>query len=328
MAQESLLCSFFFANQIPDSELLEIPAALSSRQVSGAGLWDLILPVRSRSVSGLSACALSEFPSFSAPLPAEEMPATAATVVLEKPQNYVHLCAHSVDRVIIEDDDADELPRFPDNFYARHNPDLLSAASTANNSPEGRPMEIIEDMVDELPKIPDTPSEPVYADLDVFDAFFHAYVHAHCKIDAKDLKPNAVARMRDLRALFTKLERKKVIRITQHEGGTDSIFGFSRMFVDAVDKFNDEVSRMVLEDVNRCWMTNGRRSLVKPTNTVYELLRQLGVHPVKGTRGKASADMALSLRDFMVYKEYAFSLQRLERNCSRLKIGVIGNRRT
>ena len=327
MAQESFLCSFFFANQIPDSELLEIPAALSSRQVSGAGLWDLILPVTSRSVSGLSACAISEFPLCPSPPPAEEMPATAVTVVLEKPQNYVHFCAHSVDRVIIEDD-ADELPRFPDNCHARHNLDLLSAASTANNSPEGRPMEIIEDMVDELPQIPDTSSEPVYADLDVFDAFFHAYVYAHCKIDAKDLKPNAVARMRDLRALFTKLEHENIIRITQHEGGTDSIFGFSRLFVNEVDKFNDEVSRMVLEDVNRCWMTNGRRSLVKPTNTVYELLRQLGVHPVKGTRGKASADMALSLRDFMVYKEYAFSLQRLERNCSRLKIGVIGNRRT
>jgi hypothetical protein len=54
------------------------------------------------------------------------------------------------------------------------------------------------------------------------------------------------------------------------------------------------------------------------------LLRQLGIHPVKGTRGSG---IPSGTRDFMCYQEYCFSLERLQRNSSRLKIGVIGNRR-
>ena len=103
-----------------------------------------------------------------------------------------------------------------------------------------------------------------------------------------------------------------------------SIFGFCRMHVDQIADFNERVTHMVSTDPNRCWHANGRQNLKQPTNTVYELLRQLGIHPVKGTRGCFQPGP----RDFMIYSQYAFDLGRLKRNCSRLKIGVIGNRRT
>ena len=159
------------------------------------------------------------------------------------------------------------------------------------------------------------------------DGFFEQYVLQHCKICACDLKSNALVRMRDLRALFATLEQKRIVRMTRSER-MESIFGFSHFFVNEVADFNEEVTQMVRKDLNRCWHANGRRTLTQPTSTVYELLRQLGVHPIKGTRGTASEGTPSGSRDFMFYKEYAFSLERLQRNSSRLKIGVIGNRRS
>ena len=94
--------------------------------------------------------------------------------------------------------------------------------------------------------------------------------------------------------------------------------------LDHIADFNERIIQMVGTDRSRCWHANGRRILKQPTNTVYELLRQLGIHPVKGTRGCDHP----GARDFMIYSEYAFDPVRLKRNCSRLKIGVIGNRRT
>ena len=51
-------------------------------------------------------------------------------------------------------------------------------------------------------------------------------------------------------------------------------------------------------------------------------MRQLGIHPLKGTKGKGGG-----ARDFLFYSEFKFDLQRMQNNCNRLKIGVIGNRR-
>jgi hypothetical protein len=48
---------------------------------------------------------------------------------------------------------------------------------------------------------------------------------------------------------------------------------------------------------------------------------------VKGTRGRGAA-AAGKQRDFLFYTQYTFSLERMQKNCSRLKIGVIGNRRS
>ena len=83
---------------------------------------------------------------------------------------------------------------------------------------------------------------------------------------------------------------------------------------------------MVRQDLNRCWHANGRRNLSHPTSPCYEILRQLGVHPVKGTRWNPRAEP--TTRDFLFYSEYTFTLERMKRNCARLKIGVIGNRRS
>jgi|Transcript_51806 hypothetical protein len=164
---------------------------------------------------------------------------------------------------------------------------------------------------------------------------FEEYVLKHCKIRAKDLKSNALARMRDLRDLFAALQRKNIVRMIRStdnaaptSANVDSIFGFSMLFVDEIADFNDEITRMVRDDVAGCWHANGVRVLTQPTSTVYELLRQLGVHPVKGTRGSALQGTPSGTRDFMFYQQYAFNLERLQRNCLRLKIGVIGNRRT
>ena len=145
-------------------------------------------------------------------------------------------------------------------------------------------------------------------------------------IKSADLKPNAVMRIQDLFVLFRSLEDRGIVRLEPAAAGRlNSIFGFERIFVEDVNEFNKEFADMVQADHQRCWLTNGKRSLVQPTLPAYELLRQLGVHPVKGTRGREGA--AGGKRDFLFYSQYTFTLGRMQKNCSRLKIGVIGNRR-
>ena len=60
----------------------------------------------------------------------------------------------------------------------------------------------------------------------------------------------------------------------------NSIFGFSRMCVLDVTRFDESVRRMVELDVRRCWHANGRPTLQKPIGPVYELLRQVGATPI------------------------------------------------
>ena len=175
------------------------------------------------------------------------------------------------------------------------------------------------------------------------DDKFEDYLLLHCGIRAADLKVNALARIRDISQLLCDLEQENIVRLVHEHAEADassaardvaSIFGFTKMFVDEVAAFNERVTSMVVADPRRCWHANGRHHLKQPTNTVYELLRQLGIHPVKGTRGDAQGDAPgtttclRASRDFMLYSEYMFDMVRLKRNCSRLKIGVIGNRRT
>lgn len=177
--------------------------------------------------------------------------------------------------------------------------------------------------------------------------FAEEYMLQHCQIKAADLKPNALVRLRDLGRLFAELETKGTIRLARSHESLNSVFGFSRIFVDEVCSFNAEVIRMVDIDKSGCWKANGRRTLQHPTSPVYEMLRQCGIHPVKGTRwssskthpqkckGKGITKGAPSLnnaapigeRNFMIFEEYVFDAQRMKSNCSRLKIGVIGNRR-
>jgi hypothetical protein len=98
------------------------------------------------------------------------------------------------------------------------------------------------------------------------DVAFIQYVQEHCQICAIDIKPTVLARMRDLRTLFHMLAEKRVVRMVcsssesvhasnPHQARkrppVESIFGFSRMIVDQISGFNDEITRMVRDDVNR-----------------------------------------------------------------------------
>ena len=98
-----------------------------------------------------------------------------------------------------------------------------------------------------------------------------------------------------------------------------------------VGSYNEEVRQMVLEDTRGCWHSNGRPSLRQPTGPVYELFRQVGVHPVRGTgRGegkeKSGGGEERARRDFLVFTEYAFCRERMLKNCGRLRVGAIANR--
>ena len=165
-------------------------------------------------------------------------------------------------------------------------------------------------------------------DLDTSD--FIGYCREHMNIEPKHLKPIALARIHDLASLFYSLRRKSIVRFgADASSNVTSIFGFHELFVCKVAEFRAELISMVKNDVNHCWHANGRQVLHVPTGPCYEILRQLGVHPVKGTRAasNASREQTSSSRDFMLYSEFRFNLNRMKKNCARLKIGVIGNRR-
>jgi len=153
------------------------------------------------------------------------------------------------------------------------------------------------------------------------------YMRIHCKIRAADLKPTALCRIQDLHRLFNQLEARRTVRLAR-DRFENSVFGFRHIIVNDTCDFNRAVTQMVQEDKGGCWHANGKRLLRQPTSPAYELLRQCGIHPVKGTRGSSTTNTSLhAARNFMTFKEYAFDMERLQRNSSRLKIGVIGNRR-
>jgi len=142
-----------------------------------------------------------------------------------------------------------------------------------------------------------------------------------------------------------------------------SVFGFGRLYVDDVGRFNEGVREMVMHDVHRCWHTNGRPIINKPTGIVYELFRQLGIHPVRASRdgvaragrggsrdfasnGKTADGQGLEFvgypppnvwqgatdapsfsSDILPASEYVFSYERMRNNCHRLRIGAIRSRK-
>jgi len=293
----STLCSFF-GNVLPEHHLLELPAQASrDSEAENEPLFDFWnQALHSQCVDDA--------------LNAPEMPATADTVAFEveteEMRSDFQWNRHTLRHVVLESQgsspDVEAIPSLITTLYEHF----------------GHAVEADSEIRGILPKrfVAENP----------VDSGFEKYVRTHCKIRKRDLKPNALARMRDLQMLFQELECSAVVRLTHSdEQNVGCIFGFTRMFVDEVAVFNAHVTRMVLEDNSRCWHANGRRTLSQPSSTVYELLRQLGVHPVKGTR--CNEGTPSGTRDFMFYRQYAFDFERLQRNCSRLKIGVIGNRR-
>lgn len=155
------------------------------------------------------------------------------------------------------------------------------------------------------------------------------YCSGYMGIHSKDLKPTALARMQDLAQLFRVMACSGIIRLSAAPAGrVDSIFGFERLIVDEVAAFHENFASMVCADRNRCWHANGRRTFAHSTGPCYEILRQLGIHPVRGTRGRPGQNAPAGTRNFMFYSEFTFSFERMRRNCHRLKVGVIGNRRS
>lgn len=91
--------------------------------------------------------------------------------------------------------------------------------------------------------------------------------------------------MQNLGALFHRLQDKGIVYLSHHL----SVFGFS----------------------NNCCKANGRSHQRQPTSTVYELLQQLRVHPVRGKHGSVSEGTPSGTRDLMFYCEYTFDLKRV-----------------
>ena len=152
-----------------------------------------------------------------------------------------------------------------------------------------------------------------------------AYCSEHMGIAPNELKLTALARIQDLARLFVDLAHDGAIRLEHPpEGEISSVFGFHRLHVSHAAKFCDAIASLVVADKSRCWRVNGKRTLLHPASPCYEVLRQLGIHPVKGTRLPRDDGM----RSAMSYSEFRFSASRMRVNCLRLKIGAIGNRRT
>ena len=67
------------------------------------------------------------------------------------------------------------------------------------------------------------------------------------------------------------------------------------------------------------------KPLKKPTWVVYELLRQIGVRPVKHTRGPPACDPGP--KEFMYTEQWAFNRQTCAQNCHRLQVNGIARGR-
>ena len=277
------------------SELLMIPPAAISRETSDltAGMYGTFLP---RATSVDSRCGLPLISSWADELEGDELQ--------QKVEHYLPF--HHISDIEVEDRDYDESDKPIAREDSCSNSDAASLADTSISCED--------------------------ADIEAYcDSYAEEYFLRHCQIRPIDLKSTALMRIHELHELFCEMQTQGVVNMicSIDDDMPDSIFGFSRITVQDVARFNDYVKKMVLKDAKHCWIVNGRRNMAQPTGAVYELLRQLGIHPVKGTRdaappSKCSPSVA---RDFMLYTEYKFTLQRLRKNCSRLKIGVIGNRR-
>ena len=137
------------------------------------------------------------------------------------------------------------------------------------------------------------------------------------------VKPNARMRMRDLQALLLHMNTQGIITLQRTEDLCGNcMLGFAEIHVHRVMEFNAGVRRMVAEDISGCWLVNGKNVLKQPTGSVYEVLRQIGVKPERGTRGPAETDPGK--RDFMYYHKFRYDRSLMARNKNRLETGWIG----
>eukprot|EP00960_Hanusia_phi_P041736 755138-Hanusia_phi.AAC.11 len=121
------------------------------------------------------------------------------------------------------------------------------------------------------------------------------------------MKPNARNRIKELMLVLLKLENTRVLRFDRSSKDTENcILGFREMLVHDLSTFNQEIRKMVCDDVRKCWLVNGKKCIKEPTGPVYELFRQIGVRPMKGTRGPRGGDPGK--RDFMYSYRYLHHL--------------------
>jgi len=155
------------------------------------------------------------------------------------------------------------------------------------------------------------------------------YCQKYMNIRPHEIKPTALLRILDLTRLFYHMCAEGILQFVEPGAGSgqiSSIFGFSRMLVSNVAEFNRRISDMIREDRRRCWQVKTIHVLSNITLPCYELLRQLGVHPVKGTRTRELS--ALDARNFMLHSEFKFSPDRMAKNCMRLKVSSVSKKPT
>jgi len=160
------------------------------------------------------------------------------------------------------------------------------------------------------------------------------YITKHMGIPHERLKPTALQRLLALQELFDRLAEAQVLRLefpvvnTGAAGGQPtiaigSIFGFSGFLVLDMATFLTAMRDLVCNDKDGCWHLNGRRSLKNTTGPVYELLRQVGIHPVKTTASRDFMFATPGQREPLGFHEFRFCVDRMHSNCNRLTIGSV-----
>ena len=110
----------------------------------------------------------------------------------------------------------------------------------------------------------------------------------------------------------------KTYKRNSDEGGNCAL-GFQTLVVNQ-PAFNQQVRELVRSEVWLLHSIPGTDKLPNPTRPVYELLRQIGVHPFKHCRGPKEHDP--NARDFMYATQYGFNKHTLLLNQHRLQVYV------
>eukprot|EP00960_Hanusia_phi_P066716 766457-Hanusia_phi.AAC.9 len=115
---------------------------------------------------------------------------------------------------------------------------------------------------------------------------------------SSEMKANAKNRMKDLLLLLLRLADDNVLTLVKSKNEAEnSILGFAEIHVHELPTFNTEIRLMVQQDKKHCWLVNGKVDIKEPTGPVYEILRQIGIRPMRGMRGPRFSDPGK--RDFM-----------------------------
>jgi hypothetical protein len=130
------------------------------------------------------------------------------------------------------------------------------------------------------------------------------------------MKSTALHRLYDLFQLIHRADAPVEDRQMDQKPENNCVLGFSQLEVKQPE-FNNEIRELV--KTKRLWHgLSGSRELKKPTWVVYELLRQIGVHPQKHCRGPKEHDP--DPKDFVYATRYIFSKDTLHKQRHRLQV--------